>query len=102
MNTMTFRGHWYAVEGIIVASALIFYIGVNLPSSLKYEEALSETETGTVIQENTRRGTRSYSASDIALISSDDLERRRVRADASITADNIAPEFDDRRNRADY
>lgn len=111
MNTMTFRGHWYQIEGIVVASALIFYIGVNLPSSVEYDDSTISTKTDTVTQELTRRGTRTYSASDLTLAqagndlpmlpASTDVDRRRIRADDSSPTDGLVPQYDDRRNRVD-
>ncbi|SEF82760.1 hypothetical protein [Marinobacterium lutimaris] len=89
MNTMTFHGHWHAIEGIALASALIFYIGVSLAPTTEYTDTAALSENENISQEQTRRGMRSYSnsiqteASAVLAVSSEELDRRRMRADAS-------------------
>ncbi|TCK09259.1 hypothetical protein [Marinobacterium mangrovicola] len=97
MNTMTFRGHWHAVEGIALASALILFIGVSLTPSSEYAHSPSASALDNLSQTQTRRGTRTYINSGLteetALMagSSDELNRRRMRADATeMTVDGTA------------
>ncbi len=107
MNTMTFHfhGHWYAIEGIAIACALILFIGVTLTPSAEYEGAAISSGNSTQTQEQTRRGTRSYSATEVgdsaSLVagSSADLEKRRERAESTFAPVNNTPEFDGRRGR---
>lgn len=103
MNTMTFHGHWHAVEGIALASALILYIGVSLAPSSEYGDSGALTAADTTTQEQTRRGARTYGTSDLALTEiggdSADLEKRRVRADATDVPVGNNQVFEGRRGR---